>query len=65
LKCSHGNQTAKGSNPFDKFNIDGKNLSSIVDCYDPPYSSSSNVYSYIKTNISKWTEDAISQRNSM
>lgn len=62
LKDLDGNQSDKGSNPFDDFTIDDKKLSSIVKAYDPPYSISTNVYSYIKGNIEDWVEEAISIR---
>lgn len=63
LKDSNGNQANKGSNPFDNFNVEGKSLSSIVKCYNPPYSLSTNVYDYIKANIEDWIEEAIEIRN--
>lgn len=62
LKDSSGNQANKGKNPFDDFTIDGKSMSSIVKCYNPPYSTSTNVYDYIKKNIEAWIEDAIEIR---
>lgn len=63
LKDSSGNQSNKGKNPFDTFEIDGKSLSSIVKCYNPPYSTSSYVYDYIKENLEDWIEEAIEIRN--
>lgn len=63
LKDIEGNQSSKGRNPFDDFTVDGKKLSSIVKCYDPPYSISTNVYNYIKENIEDWIERAIKIRN--
>ncbi|MDR2919671.1 MAG: TIR domain-containing protein [Tannerella sp.] len=63
LKDSSGNQANKGRNPFEDFTIDGKSLSSIVKCYNPPYSTSTNVYDYIKTHLEDWIEDAIEIRN--
>jgi hypothetical protein len=38
-------------------------LSSIVKAYDPPYSSSTNVYDHIKTNLADWVEEAVEIRN--
>lgn len=66
LKDSSGTQSAKGKNPFEDFTMqkDGKKLSSIVKVYDPPYSTSTNVYSHIKENLEAWIEEAISIRNS-
>ncbi|MBK1736067.1 hypothetical protein CKO15_12445 [Halorhodospira abdelmalekii] len=63
LKDLNGDQAKKGRNPFDDFTVDGKKLSSIVKAYDPPYSSSTNVYSHIKENIVDWIEEAIDIRN--
>lgn len=63
LKDSTGNQSTKGKNPFDNFNLkDGTSLSTIVKTYDPPYLSSTNVYDYIKNNLSSWVEEAITIR---
>lgn len=63
LKNSDGDQTAKGSNPFNEFKIGDKLLSSIVKAYDPPYSTSTKVYDHIKENLADWIEKAIEIRN--
>ncbi|MBA7484072.1 hypothetical protein ES707_19595 [subsurface metagenome] len=65
LKDRSGNQSTKGSNPFDDFTMkrDKKKLSSIVKVYDPPYSVSTNVYARIKNNLEDWVEKAISIRD--
>lgn len=57
-----GNQSTKGSNPFDDFTISGKSMSSVVKAYDPPYSTSSYVYNHIKDNLADWIEKAIEIR---
>lgn len=62
LKDSSENQASKGGNPFKGFSVSGKDLSSIVKCYDPPYTSSQNVYNHIKDNIEDWIEEAIAIR---
>lgn len=64
LKNSNGEQSAKGYNPFDYITIgnDEKKMSSVVRAYDPPYSSSQNVYEYISNNLEDWIEEAISIR---
>ena len=64
LKDKDGNQCNKGSNPFDDFTIGDKKMSSIVKCYDPPYTTSTNVYDYIKENIEDWIDKAIEIRDS-
>jgi hypothetical protein len=63
LKDSDGNQTEKGRNPFEDFNIGDKKLSSIVKCYNPPYSTSKYVYEHIEENLEDWIEEAIKIRN--
>ena len=65
LKDKNENQSAKGRNPFDDFTMegDGAKLSSIVKTYDPPYTTSTNVYDYIKQNLEDWVEEAVSIRN--
>jgi len=63
LKDSSGNQSNKGSNPFDGFTVDGKSLSSIVKCYNPPYSTSTYMYEHIESNIEDWIEEAIEIRS--
>ena len=62
LKNSNGEQSNKGSNPFEHFTLGSKKLSSVVKCYNPPYKTSTNVYSYIKENIEDWIEEAIEIR---
>ncbi len=62
LKDRWGNQSSKGANPFDDFTVNGKNLSSVVKAYDPPYTTSTYVYDHIKENIEEWVEEAISIR---
>lgn len=53
LKNSNEEQATKGVNPFAKigYGNTGRMLSSIVEAYDPPYSSSKYVYDHIKENI--------------
>ncbi|MNC39475.1 hypothetical protein D3C75_881350 [compost metagenome] len=65
LKNKDGIQAKKGSNPFAAFTIgtDKKKMTDIVKAYDPPYSTSTNVYDHIKANLSKWVEEAIEIRN--
>lgn len=58
-----GENSAKGANPFDELTLDGKNLSTIVKLYDPPYSVSTSVYEHIKKNMADWVEEAITIRN--
>lgn len=63
LKNSDGNQSNKGSNPFNGFTVSGKLLENIVKTYNPPYETSTNVHKHIKENLSDWIEKAIEIRN--
>jgi len=66
LKDKEGNQSTKGRNPFDDFTMKKDNqtlLSSIVKVYDPPYTTSTNVYDHIKKNLESWVETAVTIRN--
>ncbi|MEP0828712.1 MAG: TIR domain-containing protein [bacterium] len=65
LKNKDGYQCTMGRNPFDDFTMNRNNrrLSSIVKAYNPPYSTSTMVYNYIRTNIAEWVEEAIYIRN--
>lgn len=63
LKDADGDTTAKGGNPFEDFTIGETDMAKIVKAYDPPYSTSTNVYSHIKDNIEDWIEAAIKIRN--
>lgn len=64
LKDKDGKQSTKGRNPFDDFTMerDNKQLSSIVKAYDPPYTTSTKVYDYIKNYMEGWVEEAITIR---
>ena len=57
-------QSTKGSNPFSGFTVGDKktSLTSIAKVYDPPYTTSTYVYSHIKDNLSAWIEEAITIR---
>jgi len=64
LKNSEGNQTTKGSNPF--YNIfvgeNNERLSKYIECYDPPYKYSTNVYNNIEEKLEQLIEDAITNK---
>jgi hypothetical protein len=63
LKDREGNHSLAGANPFDCLSFQGgRNLSSVVKLYDPPYWASTDVYKYIKDNLSAWVEEAIEIR---
>ncbi len=64
LKNRFGMRSAKGANPFYRFSVNRKRMSSIVNAYDPPYKRSTSVYKYIADNIADWVEEAIRIRNS-
>jgi len=63
LKDLSGNQSSKGANPFDGFNVDGTSLSSIVKAHNPPSTTSTYVYDHIKGNLEEWVEEAIRDRS--
>tara|TARA_A100000171_G_C2109112_1_gene134057 strand:- start:639 stop:1130 length:492 start_codon:yes stop_codon:yes gene_type:complete len=65
LKDQHDNQSPKGSNPFDQYKVNDQPLTKFAKAYDPPYSTSSNVYSHIKENLADWVEEAINLRKSV
>lgn len=64
LKNLAGLQSSKGANPFTGHTIESnkEKLSNIVKAYDPPYTTSTNVYDYIKQNLEAWVEEAIEIR---
>lgn len=62
LKDSVGNQSTKGTNPFENVSINGEGISSYAKMYDPPYSTSTYVYDHIAENISGWVDSAIRLR---
>lgn len=62
LKDSAQAQASKGKNPFASLTLDGKDFSTIVKAYDPPYSTSTYVYDHIKEHIADWVEDAVTIR---
>ena len=61
LKDMYHSQSKKGNNPlyYITYGKEGKKLSEIAKAYDPPFSSSKNVYNYISENIENWIEEAI------
>jgi hypothetical protein len=67
LKDSDGKQSSKGTDPFAniQYGDTGKMLSSIVNAYDPPYTTSTSVYDYIENNLADWVEEAIEIRNNL
>lgn len=62
LKNLAGETSHKGLNPFGSFSVDGANLSSIVKCHNPGFSTSTDNYDHIKNNIQDWIEEAIEIR---
>lgn len=56
-------KSAKGRNPFANFTIGKIGMDKIVQAYDPPYSTSTYVYDYIKGNLADWVEEAIKIRS--
>lgn len=53
-----------GNNPFDHISFDsGRNLSSIVKCYNPPGNNSKERYTWISENLSAMVVEAINIRS--
>lgn len=65
LKDRNGNQSTKGSNPFDYVCAkDGNKLSKYVKTFDSIYSTSNYVYGDIEDNIEQLIENAIEKSGS-
>lgn len=64
LKDLNEKMSKKGPNPFNgiEFGNPRKKLSSVVECHDPEGGSSKERYAWIKKNISRVIEDAITIR---
>ena len=60
IKCPRNGLGRQGENPFDQFTVNGKSLSSIVQCYNP---NSYDAYGDIKSNLERWVEEAIRIRS--
>jgi len=60
LKDPRYGRSSKGTNPFEKFTLGEKSLSSIVKCYNPD---SNDAYNDIQNNLEDWIEEAIEIRN--
>lgn len=60
LKDSDQKQCTKGSDPFAGLTVNGEQV--VGEVYDPPYSTSTNVYDHIKNNIDGWVKAAIDAR---
>jgi hypothetical protein len=63
LKDRQGYRSSMGKNPFVDFNLsNGTKISSVVKAYNPPFTDSKMVYTYITSNLSDWIEVAIDIR---
>lgn len=62
---SNDNQSSKGSNPlyYVTHEPTKKRLSTIAKTYDPPRTTSTEVYGYISDHIEDWIDEAIRIRN--
>jgi Thoeris protein ThsB, TIR-like domain len=67
LQDVYQRQSSKGRNPLDYLTLENgaRKLSSIVKAYDHPYTTSTNVYAYIKSNIATWVDEAIKIRSNV
>ena len=67
LKDRAGDQCASGVNPFDHLHFVDKPtklLSSVAKLYDPPFTTSTYVYSHIQENLEDWIEEAVEIKKS-
>ncbi|MCF2526615.1 TIR domain-containing protein [Yinghuangia soli] len=63
LENFQGEQSPKGDNPFSRVTTPGgSRLSTFVKTYDSPYQTSKYTYGYIKDNLEKWIEEAVTIR---
>ena len=64
IKNSKGEQSSKGNNPlyYVTHGPTQQRLSTIAKAYDPPRTTSKEVYSYIEEHIEEWIEEAIEIR---
>ncbi|MDQ0836959.1 TIR domain-containing protein [Sphingomonas faeni] len=60
LKDADEKQSKIGGDPFAGLTVDGKAVAGVV--HDTPYSTSTNVYDYIKKNLDDWVDAAIKAR---
>lgn len=63
LKDRKGCTSEKGDNPFNCFEYEDKNLSSIVKCHNPPGRGSKEKYDWISKNIAALANEAVKIRN--
>ncbi len=54
-----GQLTTRGTSPFAGIVIDGVRLADTVKTYDPPGTTSDEVYTHIATHLAGWVEEAI------
>jgi hypothetical protein len=59
LRDQHGRQSAQGTNPFDKFVLDGLRLSDVVKTYNPWHEGHDDPCYYINRHIGAWVDEAI------
>lgn len=62
LKDSAGATSTKGANPFDSLTYGTAKLSTVVPVFNPPGSTSTDVYKWIADNIEAIVEQAIANR---
>ncbi len=62
LKNREGQQTSMGMNPLAYVNVGPQSLSGIAKAYNPPYSTSTEAYNYIKEHIAGWVDEAVAIR---
>lgn len=60
LRCPRNGLGKQGQNPFDQFTVNGRSLSTIVQCYNP---NSYDAYAGIKNNLERLVDEAMRIRS--
>ena len=60
LQCPRNGLSRQGQNPFGQFTVNGRSLSTIVQCYNP---NSYDTYGDIKNNLERLVDEAIRIRS--
>lgn len=62
LKNRDDAQDSPGSNPFERFKVNGTSLASLVRLYDPSHHDSKDTYATIRRDLAGWVEEAIAAK---
>jgi hypothetical protein len=63
LEDASGSQSPKGASPFGGLELGrGTSFAKVARAYDPPYSTSADVYRYVEANLAGWVDEALAIR---